>query len=61
MTNIYIAVYKCRGIQPIGLPGYNDVLLRLESGNGDASDIIIKCTLSRFVLGRDYLINVSEM
>jgi len=60
MSNIYTAVYKCRGIQPIGLPGYNDVLLRLEGGNGN-SDILIKGTLSRFVVGKEYLINVMEL
>jgi hypothetical protein len=60
LNSIYRARYVCRAVQPIGLPGYNDVVLGLNSGNG-SSDITIKGTLSRFVVGREYLIDVMEL
>jgi len=56
---MYIAVYKCRAIQSIGLPGYNDVLLRLEGMNGN-SDVVIKGTFSNFKVGEMYFIIISE-
>jgi hypothetical protein len=60
MNNIYTAVYKCKVITPIHMPGYNDVRLGLP-GLFSYSDIVIHGTVSRFVVGKDYLINVSEM
>jgi len=60
MKDIYQAMYVCKFVTSIGLPGYNNVLLGLSGGNGD-SDILIKGTLARFVEGREYLIRVSEL
>ena len=60
MTNIYQARYDCKEITPTGLSGYNDVRLGLSRGNG-RSDIVIQSTLSRFVVGKEYLINVAEV
>jgi hypothetical protein len=59
MTSIYQAMYKCISVEPIGLPGYNDVVLGLSMGNR-TSDIVIKGTCSRFMLGREYLISIME-
>lgn len=60
MANIYTAHYVCKSVASIGLPGYNNVVLGLPVG-GVGSDIVIKGTISRFVVGRAYFINVSEI
>jgi len=57
--SIYQAVYRCRKIGPTGMTGYNDVVLGLEYGNG-STDILIKGTLARFVVGKEYIINIME-
>lgn len=59
MTNIYQAVYVCKALRPMGLPGYNDIVLGLAGSNG-GSDMIIHSTLSRFVVGKEYIINIFE-
>lgn len=59
MHNIYTVVYVCRAIGSAGLPGYNDVVLGLSMGN-NFSDIEIRGTLSRFVVGKEYLVNIME-
>jgi len=59
MGNIYTAMYICKSIHPIGLPSYADVVLGLHVGNGN-SDILIKGTCSKFVVGNEYLINIME-
>ena len=60
MNSIYQAMYTCKLIQSIGLPGYNDITLGLLVGSGN-SDIVIKGTIARFVVGKEYLINVAEI
>ena len=64
MYNIYTAMYVCKSIEPVGvvamLPGGWDVVLGLSDGNG-FSDIIVKGTCSRFVVGKEYLINIQEL
>ena len=59
MTTIYAAVYICKDITPIGLPGYNKVTLGLPYGNA-VSNIVIQGTLSRFVVGNEYGIFITE-
>lgn len=41
------------------MPGYFDVTLGLELGNG-SSGIVIRGTCSRFVLGNKYVISITE-
>ncbi len=60
VSSIYTAWYECKSVTPIGLPGYNNVVLGLPIGNG-ASDIVLKATCSRFVVGKGYLINIKEL
>jgi hypothetical protein len=59
MANIYMAHYVCKRVIPIGLPGYNNVVLGLPVGNGN-SDILIKATVARFVVDKGYFIKISE-
>jgi hypothetical protein len=56
---IYTAWYECKFVTPIGLPGYNNILLGLPGGNGN-SDILLKGTAARFVVGKEYLISIME-
>jgi hypothetical protein len=59
MANIYMAHYICQRVIPIGLPGYNNVVLGLAGGNG-SSDVVVKGTIARFVEGKEYFIIISE-
>lgn len=59
MNSIYQEAYICKAITPIGLLGYNDVVLGLAVGSGN-SDIYIKGTVSRFIVGKAYLISIME-
>jgi len=59
MHNIYMAVYKCKSLTNIGMPGYNDVMLGLSMGSG-ASIIMIKGTVARFQVGKEYIISIGE-
>lgn len=60
MKNIYQAVYECKQMTPTGLPGYINVRLGLPMGNG-STDITIQGTLARFVVGKEYLVNVYDL
>lgn len=60
MINIYTANFICMFVEPMGVPGYNDITLGLVYGNGN-SNVVIKGTCARFVQGKEYLITVSEL
>jgi hypothetical protein len=60
MSTIYTASYVCKRIEPIGFPGYSNVVLGLDINN-EARDIKIGTTCVRFEVGREYLITVSEI
>ena len=60
MRNVYTAVYKCKRIDPIGVPPYFDVILGVPMGNG-ISDITIAGTCARIEVGKEYVITVQEM
>ncbi len=61
MSNIYTAIYECKAKDAIGFPEYYDVRLGLPGSLlFSNSDIVIKGTCSRFVVGKNYLITVSE-
>jgi len=60
VRSIYMARFMCRDIQPVALPGYNNVLLRLEGVEHSNSDVVIKGTLSRFIVGKEYLVMISD-
>jgi hypothetical protein len=60
MNNIYTAVYECKALKPMGMPGYHDVVLCIPGGS-ETTGVVVYSTLSRFVVGKEYLINISEM
>lgn len=59
MRTIYQAVYRCKALTAIGMPGYFDVRLGLAGANG-SSDIIVKGTCSDFEVGVEYLIGIAR-
>jgi len=59
MINVHVAVYICKAITQVGMPGYYDVALGLP-GSDSGSSIIVRGTCSRFVIGREYFINIAE-
>lgn len=62
MTNIYTAVYRCKMKESVGIPEYYDVLLGLGlPGDSRSTDIVIRGTCSSFVVGKEYVITISDM
>lgn len=60
MTNIYTTMVYCVKVESVGLPGHNNVYLSIDPFKSNA-EIVLKGTLSRFVQGKQYLLNLSEL
>jgi len=59
MSNIYTSLCVCKSLEPIGMLGYNNVVLGLSMGSW-YSDIFINGTCSRFEVGKEYIVTIVE-
>lgn len=58
MNSIYTALYVCKSMKSVGIPGYHEVFLGLPGDRN--SDIVVKGTCSSFEIGKEYFITITE-
>ncbi len=58
MKSVYTGIYKCKRLESVGMHGYHNVVLGLDS-HSTATDIVVKGTCAQFEVGKEYIINIS--